>query len=89
MIHQVFFGERQRFYNGSCLVLGLRVYHEDDAFAIATRIPLADFSIEVELHSCLNLFRYDGHDLLRSYALPRSQNDQHLGRFRYSRAGHA
>src|SRR5262249_53791396 len=57
------------FHKGPCLVHGLRVDQEDDAFAIATRIPLADFPIEVELHSCPNLFRYDGHDLLRSYAL--------------------
>src|SRR5580704_14069326 len=55
VIHQLFLRERQRFHNGSCLVLGLRVDQEDDAFAIAARIPLADFPVEVELHSCPNL----------------------------------
>ena len=30
---------------GSCLVLGLRIDQEDDAFAIAARIPLADFPV--------------------------------------------
>src|SRR6476646_3346783 len=55
VIHQLFLRERQRLHNGSCLVLGLRVDQEDDAFAIAARIPLADFPVEVELHSCPNL----------------------------------
>src|ERR1700726_4843006 len=55
VIHQLFLRERQRFHNGSCLVLALRVDQEDDAFAIAGRIPLADFPVEVELHSCPNL----------------------------------
>src|SRR6266852_8134151 len=65
VIHQLFLREWQRFHNGSCLVLGLRVDHEDDTFAIAARIPLADFPVEVQLHSCPNLCRYDGHDSLR------------------------
>ena len=33
-----------------CLVLGLHVDQEDDALAIAARIPLADFPVEIELH---------------------------------------
>jgi hypothetical protein len=49
VIHQLFLRERQRLHNGTCLVLGLRVDQEDDAFAIAARIPLADFPVEVEL----------------------------------------
>src|SRR5215831_20799902 len=89
VIHQMFLRERQRFHNGSCLVLGLSIDHEDDAFAITARIPLADFPVEVELHSCPNLFRYDRHDLLRGYALLGSLNNQHFGGFRYSHAGHA
>src|SRR4030088_2760445 len=55
VIHQLFLRERQRFHEGSCLVHGLRVDQEDHASAIAARIPLADFPIEVELHSCPNL----------------------------------
>src|SRR5260370_14808335 len=43
VIHQLFLRERQRFHNGSRLVLGLRVDQEDDAFAIAARIPLSHF----------------------------------------------
>src|SRR5262245_56708384 len=78
-IDQVFLCEWQRFHNGSRLVLGLRVDQEDDAFAVAARIPLAAFPVEVELHSCPNLCRYDGHDLLRVYALLGSLNDQHFG----------
>ena len=89
MIHQLFLGERQRFHKGSRFVLGLHIDQEDDAFAIAARIPLADFSVEVELHSCPNLFRYDGHDLLRGYTMLWSLNDQHCGSFRNSYAGHA
>ena len=49
MIHQLFLRERERFRKGSCLVFGLRIDQEDDAFAIAARIPLADFPVEVEL----------------------------------------
>src|SRR6185437_7429598 len=71
VVHQVLFGEGQRFHNGSCLLLGLRVDQEHNAFAIATRIPLPDLPVEVELYCCLNLLRHDGHDLLRSYALSR------------------
>jgi len=81
--------ERQRFHNCSCLVLGLRVDQEDDALAIAARIPLADFSIEIELHSGPNLRWHDCHDLLRVYARPGGLNDQHFGGFRYRYAGHA
>jgi hypothetical protein len=43
VIHQPFLRERQRFHNGSCFVLGLRLDQEDDTFAIAARIPLTDF----------------------------------------------
>src|SRR5262250_3267855 len=46
VIHQLFLREGQRFHQGSCLLLGLRLDHEDDAFAIAPRIPLADFPVE-------------------------------------------
>lgn len=42
-MQQLFLRERQSFHNGSCLAYGLRVNHEDDAFAIPARIPLADF----------------------------------------------
>jgi hypothetical protein len=48
VIHQLFLRERQSFHNGSCIVLGLSVDQEDDAFAIAARIPLSDFPVEVE-----------------------------------------
>src|SRR5262249_27498701 len=89
VIHQLFLRERQRFHDGSGLVLGLRVDQEDDAFAIAARIPLADLPIEIELHICPDLLRYDGHDLLRGYARLGSQNDEHFGGFRYRHAGHA
>src|SRR5215467_5613945 len=65
VIDQMFLRERQRFHEGSRLVLGLRIHQKDDAFAIAARIPLADFPVEIKLHSCPNLFRYRGHDLLR------------------------
>src|SRR5215472_9650072 len=61
----MFLRERQRLHEGSCLVLGLRIHQKDDAFAIAARIPLADFPVEIKLHGCPNLFRYHGHDLLR------------------------
>ena len=47
VIHQMFLRERQRFHDGAGLVLGLRVHHEDDALAIAARIPPADFPVEV------------------------------------------
>src|SRR6266436_6307206 len=77
VIHQLFLRERQRFHNGSCLVLGLRVDQEDDAFAIAARIPLADFPVEVELHSRPNPCRYDGQDLLSGYALLGIENVRH------------
>ena len=89
MIHQLFLREGQCFHNGSRLVLGLCIDQEDDAFAIAARVPLANLPIEVELHSCPNLFRYHGHDLLRGYARLGSLNDQHGGSFGYSYAGHA
>src|SRR5215510_9188237 len=88
VIHQPFLRERQRFHNGSCFVLGLRLDQEDNTFAIAARIPLADFPVEVEVHSCPNLCRHDGHDLLRGYALFGSLNDYHSGCLRYSNAGH-
>jgi hypothetical protein len=83
VIHQVFLRERQRFHKGSRLVHGRRVHQEDDAFAIAARIPLADLPVELELHSCPNLCRYDSHDLLSGYALLGSLNDNHFGGFRY------
>src|SRR5215469_11572337 len=89
VIHQLFLRERQCFHKASCLVLCLRVNQKDDALAIAARIPLADLPVEVELHCCLNLFWYDGHDLLRGYALPGSLNDQHCGGFGHRYAGHA
>src|SRR5215469_1148536 len=89
VIHQLFLCEGESFHEGSCFVLALRVNQEDDAFAVAARIPLTDFPVEVELHSCLNLLWDDGHYLLRSYALPGSQNDQYFGCFRYSHAGYA
>ena len=44
MIDQVFLRERQRFHNRSCLVLGFRVDHENNPFAIAARIPPAEIS---------------------------------------------
>ena len=59
-----------------------RVDQEDGAFAIAARIPLADFPVEVELHGCPNLRRNDGHDLLAGDALLGGQNDHHFGGFR-------
>src|SRR5215472_14310191 len=34
VVHQMFLRQRQRFHNGSCLVLGLRVDQENDASAI-------------------------------------------------------
>src|SRR5271165_5985948 len=89
VIHQLFLRERQRFHKGSCLVRGLRLDQEDDAFAIAARIPLADYSVKVELHSCPNLCGDDRHDLLSGYTLLGSLNDHHFGDFRYSYAGHA
>ena len=49
VIHQLFLREWQRLHNGSRLFLGLRVDQEDDTFAIAARIPLADFPVEIEL----------------------------------------
>ena len=55
VIHQLFLGERQRFHNGSRLVFGLGFDQEDDAFAIAARIPLADLPVEVEFHGFPNL----------------------------------
>src|SRR5205823_14120418 len=64
VIHQVFLRERQRFHKGSRLVHGLRVHQEDDAFAIAARIPLTDLPVEIELHGCPNLCRHEGDDLL-------------------------
>jgi hypothetical protein len=79
VIHQLFLGERQRFHKGSCLVLGLRVDQEDDAFAIAARIPLADFPLEVELHSGPDLCWHHGYDLLKGHALPGSLNDEYFG----------
>src|SRR5882724_10146259 len=89
VIHQLFLRERQRFHKGSCLVLGLRLDQEDDAFAIAARIPLADLPVEVELHRGPNLCRYHVHDLSNGYTLFGSQNDQYRSGFRYSHAGHA
>src|SRR5262249_29987703 len=83
VIHQLFLRERQRFHDGSRLVLGLGVDQEDNALAIAARIPLADFPVEVELHGCPNLCRYNIHDLLRIYTLPGGLNDQYSGGFRY------
>jgi hypothetical protein len=55
VIHQLFLRERQRFHHGARLVLRLRVDQEEDACAIAARIPLADFPVEGELHSCPHL----------------------------------
>src|SRR5262249_1888274 len=55
VFHQLFLRERQRFHNDPCLILGLRVDQEDDASAVAARIPLSDFPVEVELDSCPNL----------------------------------
>ena len=89
MIDQMFLRERQRFHNRSCLVLGFRVDHENNPFAIAARIPLADFPVEVKLYRRLNLFRYNRHDLLGRYALLWSLDDDDFGGFRYSDAGHA
>ena len=37
VIHQLFLRERQRFHNGWCLVLGLRLDQEGDAFSIAAQ----------------------------------------------------
>src|ERR1700756_1525124 len=81
------FRERQRFHQGPCLVLGLSIHQEDDAFAIAARIPLANFPVEIELYSRLNLVRNHGHDLLNGYALLGSLNDKHCGGFKYGPAG--
>jgi hypothetical protein len=50
----MFLRERQRFHNRSRLVLGFRVDHENNTFAIAARIPLADFPVEVKLYRRLN-----------------------------------
>src|SRR6266700_1323508 len=85
-IHQLRLRQWQRFHNGSGLVRGLRVNQEDDAFAIATGIPLADFPVEVEIYGCPNLGRDNGHDLLKGHALPGSLNDQYFGGVRYSHA---
>jgi hypothetical protein len=84
MVHQLFLREGQRTDERSCLLLSLRVDQEDDAFAVVARIPLSDFPVEIELHSCPNVFRDYGHHLLRTYALLGSQNHQHCGIFRYS-----
>src|SRR6266404_1813449 len=84
VIHQMFFCERQCFHNRARLVLGLSIDHENDAFAIAARIPLADFPVEVKLYRRLNLFRYHRHDLLGCYALPGSLDDDDFCSFRYS-----
>jgi hypothetical protein len=89
VIHQLFLCERQRLHNGSRLVLGLRLDQKDNAFAIAARIPLPDFPVEVELHRRSNLCRDDVHDLLRGYAQLGSLNDQHCRGFRDRHAGHA
>ena len=70
-------------------VMGLRVDQKDDALTIASRIPLADFSIEIELHCFPNLGWHDGHDLLAGDRLLRSQNDHHFGGFRQRHAGRA
>src|SRR5215469_2089040 len=67
VIHQVFFRERKCFHKSSGFVFGLHVEQEDDAFAIAARIPLTDFAVEVELYRCPNLVRDNSHDLLRGY----------------------
>src|SRR5579863_3185922 len=88
VIHQLFLRQRQRFHNRSCLVLGLHLHQKDDAFAIAARIPLADFPVQVELDSCPNLFRYNGHDLLRGYTLSGGLNHQHCRGLGYGYAGH-
>ena len=88
-IPQLFLGERQRFHNVSRLVLGLRVDQEDDSLAVAARIPLADFPVEVEFHGCPNLCRHNGHELLKGHALLGSLNDQHFRGFRYSYARYA
>src|SRR5260370_6197440 len=55
VIHQMCFRERQRFHQGPRLVLGLPIHQEDDAFAIAARIPLANFPVEIEPYSRLKL----------------------------------
>jgi hypothetical protein len=55
VIHQLCLRERPRFHHGARLVLRLRVDQEEDACAIAARIPLADFPVEGELHSCPHL----------------------------------
>ena len=59
-VHQLCLREWQRFHECSRFVFGLRVNQEDNAFAVATRIPLADFPVKVELRSCPNFFRYQG-----------------------------
>ena len=58
-------------------------------FTVAPRIPLADFSVEIEPHCLPNLGRHDGHDLLAGYALLGSQKDHHSSGFRQRYAGRA
>jgi hypothetical protein len=87
VIHQVFLGERQCFHNRSRLVLGLSIDHENNAFAIAARIPLADFPVEVSFTVALISSGITAHDLLGGFAMPGSLDDDEFCGFRYSEGG--
>src|SRR6185312_4714271 len=87
VVHQVFFSEWQRFHDGLCFVLRLRIDDEDNALAIAARVPFADSAIEVELHGRADLGRHHGHDLLKGHTLPGSFDDQHGSGFWHRDAG--
>src|SRR6185503_15908318 len=68
VVKQGLFRERQGFHDETRLSDVSRVEEENSAFAVFSRIPFADFSIEVELDRCADLRRHNGHDLLASYA---------------------
>ena len=68
MVQHVLFSKRQRLHDGSRLCDVPGVQEENTSLAVFSRVPFADFPIDIELDCRSYLGRHDGHDLLACYA---------------------
>src|SRR5437763_2889394 len=63
VIHDILFGQRKALHDRLRLGNIPAIQQEDGSATIATRMPLTDLPIEIELHGLPDLSRHDGHDL--------------------------
>src|SRR6266567_4470200 len=79
VVHNILLGQWKALHDRLRLGNIPGIQQEDDSATIATRIPLTNLPIEIELHGLPDFSWHDGHDLFATDARLHGKDDHHPG----------